>query len=63
MHDRFAELVNNKLSEGVENISGGKKVFSVLVEISQNIVHHSSESVYLGEQDHKVGRGENGWKT
>jgi hypothetical protein len=53
----FVELIRNKLSQESEGQRVVKRVFSVFVELVQNVVHHSAESVVLRNTENRVGKG------
>jgi hypothetical protein len=53
----LASLVENNLEVVNTPQAVLKRVFAIMVELSQNILHHSAERVYLPNQNAPVGTG------
>jgi len=53
----MAELIRNKLSQEFGKSSIVKKIFSVFVEMAQNIAFYSQERVFMSNQAESVGAG------
>jgi hypothetical protein len=53
----MAELIKKKFSQEYGKSNIVKKVFSIFVEMAQNISFYSAERVYLDDQDSNVGAG------
>ena len=53
----MAELIKHKFSQDLGDVGAVKKIFSVFIEMAQNIAHYSAERVHLDNQDHDIGAG------
>jgi hypothetical protein len=53
----MAELLKNKFSQKIERTNIVKKLFSIFIEMAQNIAIYSTERVYLDNQHGDVGAG------
>ena len=53
----FVEVIEAKLAKGAENRRTIKKVFSVFIELAQNVLHYSAESIVAANSKAKIGTG------
>lgn len=53
----MAELLKNKFSQEVGRANSVKKLFSIFIEMAQNIAIYSAERVYLNDRHGDVGAG------
>lgn len=53
----MAELIKHKFSQELGDVGAVKKIFSVFIEMAQNIAHYSAERVHLDNHPTDVGAG------
>lgn len=53
----IGSLIKDKLSREICQQRVTKKVFSIFIELAQNVLHYSAEKMSLGNDDKKAGMG------
>ena len=53
----FVEVIEAKLAQGAENRRTIKKVFSIFIELAQNVLHYSAESIVAVKGKAKISTG------